>query len=484
MSVTSPPPDISQSDWQGTPVAVRQLVQTLLATVGQLQQEVAQLREQVNKNSQNSSKPPSSDPPSVKRKPPVAKGKRKRGGQPGHEGRGRKLKPADQVSRFVISRPHECVHCGAVLLGYDPQPSRHQVTELPAIAPEIIEYQVHSLSCLACGQQTRGQWPAAMPTGSFGPRVQATTGYLGGRFGVSHRDIQELMDTLFGVAMGLGTVSAQEHRLSQALVAPVQEVQTFLQQQPAINVDETSWCEEDHSCWLWVASTPEVAFFLLQASRSQQGVVALLGTDYAGVVGSDRHSAYNGLADERRQLCWSHLQRDFQALVDRGGESAVMGRLLLNQTRQMFSLWQRVRDGTVTRSAYQTAMQPIRQEVEALLQLATLLVPHRQTQATCHNLLRHKTALWRFVDHEGVEPTNNAAEQALRRGVLWRKRSFGTQSQAGSRFVERLLTVVISLRRQHRHVLDFLTEVCRAFGSGLPLPFLLPVAQPASFLPA
>lgn len=481
MNVTDPPPGISASDWQGTPVAVRQLVQTLLATVGQLQQEVAQLREQVNKNSQNSSKPPSSDPPAVKRKPPAAKGKRKRGGQPGHEGRGRKLKPAEQVSRFVISRPHECIHCGTLLLGYDPQPSRHQVTELPAIAPEIIEYQVHSLPCVACGQQTRGQWPAEMPAGSFGPRVQATTGYLSGRFGVSHRDIQELMDTLFGVAMGLGTVSAQEHRLSQALVAPVQEAQTFLQQQPAVNVDETSWREEDHSCWLWVASTPEVALFLLQASRSQQGVVALLGTDYAGIVGSDRHSAYNGLADERRQLCWSHLQRDFQALVDRGGESAVLGRLLLNQTRRMFSLWHRVRDGTLTRSAFQTAMQPIRREVEALLELAFLLVPHRQTQSTCRNLLQHKTALWRFVDHEGVAPTNNAAEQALRRGVLWRKRSFGTQSQAGSRFVERLLTVVISLRRQHRHVLDFLTEACRAFGSGLPMPSLLPVAQLASF---
>ena len=483
MSVTDPPPGISQSDWQVTPVAVRQLVQTLLVTVGQLQQEVAQLREQVNKNSQNSSKPPSSDPPSVKRKPPVAKGKRKRGGQPGHEGRGRSLKPAEQVSRFVVSRPHECVHCGALLLGYDPQPSRHQVTELPAIEPEIIEYQVHSLPCMACGQQTRGQWPTEMPAGSFGPRVQATTGYLSGRFGVSHRDIQELMDTLFGVAMGLGTVSAQEHRLSQALVAPVQEAQAFLQQQPAVNVDETSWREEDHSCWLWVASTPEVALFLLQASRSQQGVMALLGTDYAGIVGSDRHSAYNGLPDERRQLCWSHLQRDFQALVDRGGESAVMGRLLLNQSRRMFSLCHRVRDGTLTRSAYQTAMQPIRQEIEALLELTTLLVPHRQTQTTCRNLLRHKAALWRFVDYEGVAPTNNAAEQALRRGVLWRKRSFGTQSQAGSRFVERLLTVVISLRRQHRHVLDFLTEACRAFGSGLPMPSLLPLAQLASFQP-
>ncbi|MBE7533664.1 MAG: IS66 family transposase [Ardenticatenaceae bacterium] len=244
-----------------------------------------------------------------------------------------------------------------------------------------------------------------------------------------------------------------------------------------VNIDETSWRQEDDSCWLWVGSTSAVAVFLLQATRSKQGVVALLGSDYGGIVTSDRHSAYNWLADERRQLCWSHLQRDFQALVDRGGESAVIGRLLLAQSRQMFTLWHRVRDGTLTHPAFQTAMQPIRHEVESLLQVATILVPHQQTQATRRNLLKHKTVLWTFVDHEGVEPTNNAAEQALRRGVLWRKRSFGTQSAAGSRFVERLLTVVISLRRQQRHVLDFLTEVCRAYGSGLPMPSLLPSPQ-------
>jgi transposase len=477
MSAKEPPTGISQADWQTTPPSVRQLVLTLLATVEQMQQEVSQLREQVNKNSQNSSKPPSSDPPSVKRKPPVAKGERKRGGQPGHEGSGRHLKPPEQVSRFVISRPTRCGSCGALLLGYDPQPSRHQVTELPRIAPEVIEYQVHCLCCLACGQQTRGQWPTEMPAGSFGPRVQATTGYLSGRYGVSQRDIQEMLLTLFGIEIGLGTIPAQEQRLSQALAQPMQEAQAFLHQQPVVNVDETGWRQEGQSGWLWVGSTPEVALFLLQATRSKQGVVAMLGTDYVGIVGSDRHGAYNWLADERRQLCWSHLQRDFQALVDRGGDSAVMGRLLLAQTRRMFALWHRTRDGTLTPPEFQTVMQPIRQEIETLLQLATILVSHRQTQATCRNLLKHKTSLWTFVDHEGVEPTNNAAEQALRRAVLWRKRSFGTQSEAGSRFVERLLTVVISLRRQQRHVLDFLTQVCQAYGSGLPTPSLLPTAK-------
>lgn len=476
MNEKQPPAGISKTDWQATPEAVRQLVVGLLASVEQLQQAVAQLREQVNKNSQNSSKPPSSDPPSVKRKPPTAKGQRKRGGQPGHRGKGRRLQPPDQVSRFVVSRPSACGACGTLLLGEDSEPSRHQVTELPRIEPELVEYQVHCLRCLACGQETRGEWPAEMPPGCFGPRLQAVTGYLSGRFGVSRRDTQELLATLFRVEIGLGSIPAQEQRLSQALAQPVEAAQTFVRQQPTVNVDETGWTEDNQSCWLWVGSTPEVAIFLLRASRGRQGLTDLLGSDYAGIVGSDRLSAYNGLPDEQRQLCWSHLRRDFQALVDRGGNSALIGRLLLDQVKLFFPLWHRVRDGTLTRSAFQEAMCPIRREVEGLLQLGALLVEHRQTQATCRNILKRKNALWTFVDQEGVEPTNNAAEQALRRGVLWRKRSFGSQSQAGSRFVERILTVVISLRRQQRDVLDFLTDACQALVSGIAPPSLLPAA--------
>ena len=476
MDEKQPPAGITVADWQATPKSVQQLVVGLLATVDQLQQAVAQLREQVNKNSQNSSKPPSSDPPSVKRKPPKVKGQRQQGGQPGHQGKGRHLKPPDQVSRFVVSRPISCGACGTLLLGEDADPSRHQVTELPRIEPEVVEYQVHCLRCEACGQATRGQWPAEMPTGCLGPRLQAVTGYLSGRFGVSRRDTQELLATLFRVEVGLGTIPAQEQRLSQALAQPVEAAQTFVRQQPAVNVDETGWKEANRSGWLWVGSTPEVAVFLLRPTRSRQELTNLLGADYAGIVGSDRASAYNALPDQQRQLCWSHLRRDFQALVDRGGHSALVGRLLLAQVKLFFPLWHRVRDGTLSRQAFQEAMGPVRREVESLLQLSTLLVEHRQTQATCRNILKHNAALWTFVDQEGIEPTNNAAEQALRRGVLWRKRSFGSQSETGSRFVERILTVVISLRRQQRDVLDFLTDACQALVSGIAPPSLLPAA--------
>jgi len=468
---------IPAQDWQATPESVRQLVMELLVSVERLQKEVADLREQVNQSSQNSSKPPSSDQPTVKRKPPTAKGQGKRGGQAGHKGKGRGLKPPDQVNRFVISRPTICDNCGSLLLGNDPNPSRHQVTELPRIEPEVIEYQVHCLCCLACGQKTRAEWPAERPSGRFGPRLQATTGYLSGRFGVSRRDVQEMLGTLFQVDIGLGSIPAQEQRLSQALLKPWQQAQTFLCQQPMVNVDETSWSQENDSFWLWVGCTPQVAIFLLKKTRGSEGVKSLIGSDYAGIVGSDRWSAYNWLPQPQRQLCWSHLRRDFQAMVDRGGDSALIGQLLLTQTELMFALWHRVRDGTLGRPTFEEAMKPIRQEVEALLQLGIFLVNHTKTQATCKNILKRHVALWTFVAHEGVEPTNNAAERALRRGVIWRRRSFGTQSQAGSRFVERILTTVTSLRLQERHVLDFLTQACQALNRERSFPSLLPASH-------
>jgi transposase len=474
MNRKQPPQGISAKDWQATPESVRQMVLSLLSTVEQLQQEVARLSERVNQNSQNSSKPPSSDPAAVKRKPAVKKGQRKQGGQPGHRGKGRKLKPPEQVSHFVVSRPTACDGCGALLLGEDPQPSRHQVTELPRIEPEVIEYQVHCLRCLACGQETRGAWPAEMPAGSFGARLQATTGYLSGRFGVSRRDTQEMLATLFQVEMGLGSVPAQEQRLSNALAEPVREAEDFVHQQPVVNVDETSWQEKNQTCWLWVGSTPTVTVFQLHHTRGNEGVKHLLGADYAGIVGSDRWSAYNWLDGQQRQLCWSHLRRDFQALVDRGGESACIGRPLLRQGEKMFSLWHDVRDGRLSWLAFQEAMQPIRREVEALLEIGHLAVKHSKTKATCRNILKYKEALWTFVDQESVEPTNNAAERALRRPVIWRRRSFGSQSEAGSRFVERIQTAVTSLRQQQRDVLDFLTQACQAGISGTDPPSLLP----------
>jgi transposase len=449
------------------------MVVTLLSTVEMLKQRIAVLEERLNKTSRNSSKPPSSDPPSMSRRSRRVSSERKAGGQKGHAGRGRSFKPVKQVDRVIDLKPTSCATCGVLLMGEDPRPVRHQVTELPRIKPEVTEYRQHVLTCLACKGETKAERPTEMPTGSFGPRAQATVGYLTGRMGVSQRDTKEMMGTLFHTDISLGSIPAQQEQVSAALAKPVEEARAYVQEQPVNNVDETGWREEARRCWLWIAATPLVTVFLVLATRGAEGVRQLLGRTFVGIVGSDRWSAYNWLNPERRQLCWAHLKRDFQAFVDRGGEAKRLGRALLRQIKAMFTLWHRVRDGTLSRADFQAHMRPIQRRVGKLLRAGTTLSCDK-TRRTCQNILKLEVALWTFVSVEGVEPTNNGAERPLRKAVLWRRRSFGTQSERGSRFVERVLTAVTTLRQQDRDVLDYLTAACTAAIRGNEAPSLLP----------
>jgi transposase len=469
------PPElpISPEDWEKTPASVQAVIVMLWRDNQTLKTQVEKLQERVNKNSQNSSKPPSSDPPQTPRYPKPEPSGEKKGGRKGHHGHGRKLKGPEEVSRIVKSLPTECKECGALLLGEDQKPERHQVSELPKIVPEIVEYQRHTLTCSVCGAHNQAEWPKERPSGSFGERLQGLIGYLGGRFGVSQRDMEEMLETIFQLEIGLGSIPAQQQRLSQVLKQPVEAAQKYVQIQKAVNLDETGWHELAKHVWLWVCTTPSVTVFRIFQGRSGSGAAELLGGHYAGTVGSDRYSAYNWLDPLNRQVCWAHLKRDFQAWVERGGESAVIGRMLLARLKQFFGLWHRVRDGTLARVDFQALMRPIRDEVVGLLEIGTLL-DHRETRRTSLNILKIKQALWTFVDREGVEPTNNAAERALRRGVIWRRRSYGTQSENGSLFVERILTAVMTLRQQKRDVLDYLAAAGKAVTLGIAVPSLLP----------
>jgi len=326
---------IIQEEWDKTPLSVQAVMLALWQENQELKQQVAhirvemgKLREQANKNSQNSSKPPSSDIFHSRKYPKKEASGQKQGGQPGHKGRGRKLKPLAQVNKVVVSRPIACAECGSLLMGEDAHPQRHQVSELPRIVPEIVEYQRHTLTCLACGTENQAEWPADMPRGSFGERAQAMTGYLGGRFGISQRDMVEMFEAVFHLDIGLGSIPAQEQRVSQALKQPVNTALEHVQQQAAKNMDETSWHELTKLCWLWVCVTPSVTVFRIFKTRGASGAKDLLGENIVGTLGSDRYSAYNWIDPDKRQACWAHLKRDFQAWVERGGESKTVGRLL------------------------------------------------------------------------------------------------------------------------------------------------------------
>ena len=429
--------------------------------VEDLKAEINELKERLGQNSRNSSRPPSSDPPSSKVKPPSKPRSRNQGAQKGHEGRSRPLKPINEVDHVIELKPQDCTQCGNPLTGDDPDPSRHQVSEIPCVKAEVTEYRKHSLRCASCGARNNADWPIEMARGSFGPRVQATIGYLTGRLGASHRDVTEAMEVLFGLDVSLGSISAIQEQVSNRLGDPVAKAQQFVTQQKAQYVDETGWPEGHKQKWLWVNATRDVTVFQVLGGRSSEDAKKVIDESAKGIVTSDRYSAYCWLEARRRQICWAHLARDFQAMVDRGGESQRIGKGLLKQVKRLFELWHKLCAGDITRDEFREAMRPVELKVKRLLE-AGAQSEQKKTGGTCQNILKVEQSLWTFVRVEGVEPTNNGAERALRRAVLWRKKSLGTPSEAGSLFVGRILTAVTSLRQQGRYVLEYLSHACSA----------------------
>jgi transposase len=381
--------------------------------------------------------------------------------------------PVEQVDTVVPVKPERCHHCQHPLQGEDAQPQRHQVTEILPIKPVVTEYQLHALVCPVCGEATRAELPPGVPTGGFGPRLQATAALCTGAYHLSKRTTQDLLHDLLGVAVGLGTIAHLEQATTQAVAEPVAEARAAVQSQPAAYVDETGWREGRQRAWLWTAVTQWVTVFVIRRSRGGHVAQELLGKGFWGWLVTDRWSGYTWYPTWRRQLCWAHLLRDIEAMIARGGRSAEIGEALRVEARKMFHWWHRVRDGTLTPASLRTYMQPIRREVERLLE-AGQTCGSPKTEGTCREILKLRQALWTFVRHPEVEPTNNAAERAIRPGVLWRKGSFGTHSPQGSRFVEAMMTAVATLKQQHRNVLDYLAAACEATLRGEPAPSLLP----------
>jgi transposase len=438
--------------------------------IRELQREVAELKARLNQNSSNSSKPPSSDPPSVKRAPPKQPTGKKRGGQHGHEAHHRAMVPPEKVSESFDIRPEMCRCCGTVLMGDDPDPWRHQVAELPPIEPTVVEYRLHRLMCPNCGTKTCGQLPAGVPRGAFGPRLQAVLSLLAGAYRLGKRPIQSLAADLFGLTISTGMVCKLERATSDSLETPVEELREYVRTRDA-GADETSWRENRSKAWLWVAVTKVATVFTIASSRGAKVIRDMLGENYDRVLTSDRWTAYTWI--KRRQLCWAHLRRDFQAMIDRENCGSEIGKSLLERSDQLFHWWHRVRDGTLAKSSFQKYVGPLRRAVREHLERGAEC-SCKKTAGTCRKLLKQESAMWTFVWVEGIEPTNNDAERVLRHAVLWRKSSGGTDSEAGSRFVERMLSVVATCRQQNRNVLDFLTACCGAPREGSTPPSLLP----------
>lgn len=453
------------------------------AVIAALQQRIEGLECQVNDlqqrlgaNASNSSLPPSANPPAAP--PPVVKRPtgRKSGGQPGHKGHQRLRLPPRRVQHVIALVPGHCEACHAPLpqqpSAADPEPVWHQFAELPKVQAVVTEFQGHARVCPDCGHVTREPIPAEIRAQAFGPRLAAVLSYLSGTQYVSQRGLEDVCEVVFGVPLSLGSITSLQEQMSQALGPAHQQIAEEVRPAPVKNVDETGWKQAGAKRWLWAAVTATAALFVIHLRRGAAGLKALLGEAVQGLIGSDRWSAYQSVPVERRQLCWAHLRRDFQAMIDRGGAAAKLGEELLLNAEMLFALWYRVRDGTRGRRWLRRQVDGwLRAEVRALLARGAVC-GCAKTAGVCAEILKLEPALWTFAYQEGVEPTNNAAERALRPAVIKRKRSFGCHSEGGCRFVERLLSVTQTLRLRQRPVLDYLVEALVAHRHGLPAPVL------------
>ena len=402
-------PPLPEPIWkQASPevqAAVLALVEFYEHRLAQMESRLKDLENRLKLNSTNSSKPPSSDPLGLKRKPPAPASGKKRGGQPGRRKAYRTLVPPEMIRETTECKPTACRRCGHELSGDDPEPLIHQVAELPKVEPIVDEYRLHRLNCLGCGETTCGTLPPGVPTGCFGPYLQAVLAMLAGAYRLSKRQIQQMVRDLFTLSISIGMISKLERQSAAALEAPYNELAASVHKADVTNIDETSWRQNRVKVWLWATVTRCCTVFTIAKNRSGEVAKALLGSKVDQVVGSDRFSAYLWIKAFWRQVCWAHLRRDFQAMIDRSGDGEKVGSGLLSLSNRLFRHWHRVRDGTLAWEVFQERMRRLRREVKNSL-LEGSRCSCAKTAATCFELLKVEEALWTFARVKGVEPTN------------------------------------------------------------------------------
>jgi len=454
------------------------------AQIARLEERIRRLEEQARRDSRTSSKPPSSDPPKTRQQrraearakaKELLRGERKAGGQPGHPGSGRELKPEDRVDEIVDHYPDVCRGCGQKFSEDERRPGsrfgRHQVAELPPICVSLVEHRTHRLACPGCGARTTAQLPAGIRS-SFGPSLQAALVTLTARNRISRRGMIELARDLFGVTVSTGTVDAICQRASDALAGPHAQLHDWVLDQAAVHVDETGWRTAGDGRALWTLTTPDAALFQIAGHCNRQQFQALVGR-YPGIVISDRWVGFEHLDPNQRQVCWSHIERDFRRHSEGLAEQKSFGEQGLELTHRVFRAWRAYQHEHHDRDRLAAEIAPIQAQLRQLLEDASPKSKRtRWHRRFANNLLKVWPALWTFVTVEGVEPTNNPAERALRGPVIHRKLSHGTSSPGGERFAERAQSAAATCRLQNRSLFAYLRQLLTTHNRGDPFPAL------------
>jgi transposase len=434
-------------------------------------------------NSTTSAKPPSSDGLAGRQRERGRrkKSRRKPGGQAGHPGHCRPLVPIEDVQEVVVVFPDACRHCqhglparGRQVIG---EPRRHQVTELPPVEAHVTEYQCPAVVCPACGQTTQAPVPDEV-VGQFGPQLTALIAYLTVVCRVPRRLVQALLEGALQIPISLGSTQTAWEEASVAVAAPCRELEQALPHQPVVNGDETGHRTNGDKRYLWALVAPAFVVYRIAKTRGAAVLSDLLGRVFAGILCSDRFVTYTSYHKGRLQFCWAHFRRNLlsaQALAQtRGGQRFCREALALE--KRLFRLWHRLRADPTVRGGPLTRQQLI--EKVFPLERQFFALGERHLDSADKDVRNLATALFAdhehffvFVHHEGVEPTNNRVERALRTAVQWRKIMFGNRSEAGELAVARLLTVT---RTQQLNALAYLTAAVRCHRRRQAVASLLP----------
>ena len=398
----------------------------LSARVAELERQVALL----TKDSSNSSKPPSSDGPTSKLKDRRSKShRRKRGRRPGHKGSNRALVPEEEVDRVIELFPDHCAGCGKGL-GSDDEGwwltgkyFRSQVVDIPEPKPTVTEFQRHCVKC-SCGAETWAALPGEAKS-AFGPRLGAFLAYLSAVHRVTRRGCKDIAKTIFGIDMSLGAVCKLQEEVSGAVGKTCDEIKEALAGEAVLNGDETGWRTDGQRRWLWVLAADALAFFHISPSRGSKVLREVLGETFQGTLCSDMYSAYKAYHKGERQYCWSHIIRSIRGVKHacRSPDGVVFSRWMLTEIGRMFGLWHAFRRGHLERETLVRRSVPIRASMKRCLTLYAES-PDLDVKQAAKSLSRHWDGLFTFLSVDGVEPTNNSAERAVRPAVQWRKISF------------------------------------------------------------
>ncbi len=458
-----------------------QLVLGLLAEIAELRERVDEHERLLKRDSTNSSLAPSRDPALTRQQRRAlarerAKASlRKPGGQPGHEGKTREMAAPERVDQRLEHLPGRC-GCGHRFDGSEErlgEPVAHQKWELPPVRPLVLEHLLWRLACPCCGKGALAELPDGVSGSAFGPRLEAHVAVLAGVYRLSRRQVADVVREIFGCPISVGAVDAAIMRMSCVLADPWLELRDAVRKADAVHADETSWRLHGATQWLWVAASSLMACYRIDPSRSQRAAKELLGEDFGSFLISDRYAGYHWLDVLQQQLCWAHLIRQLTELSQRPGAPGKLGANLLDAAREVIRAHRAYLQDSHDLAWLEAQLRPSRENIKRLLE-SGVRGRHLKTRRFCAGLLEEYQALWTFCEVPGIDPTNNAAERALRHGVILRKIQLGTQSDSGSRWIERICSARETCMLQRRSVLQYLIDAATAAHHRQPIPSLAP----------